>query len=326
MPRPAAGLTAACVLALALSPPSGCACGPSECASPDGVAVDVPEARLGDEPLSVVTINLLHGWSDQRNDATLDDRLEVVAAALAELRPHVVLVQEASVTPSDRHCNVVATLRARLAATSGELWGSAHAPRNGADLVSFVEGPGLLARIAFGDVEVLEFEAQQAFERRVAVLAAVEGGPHVVSAHLAHHDDELRDGTLIRVLQARELAGRVAALAPGGALPPAVLGGDLNDVPGSETLDALLDAGSVDLWTQGAPLEAEGGTELVGAVDDPGASYARRIDHLLGFGGVAATGCARVLDAPVDAGGVLLWPSDHAGVSCTVALPDTETH
>lgn len=308
-------------LLAALAASIGCAGCTGECASPDGTAVDVPDAQFDGDELEVATINLLHGWDDETNDATLDARLELVVAELAALRPHVVLVQEASVTTPDRHCNVVTTLRERLAAASGDAWGSAHAHRNGSDLVSFFEGPGLLARVAFGDVEVLEYQAQQAFERRVAVLAAIDGGPHVASTHLAHHDDDYHDGTLIRVLQARELADRMAALTSGAEARPLVLGGDLNDPPESETIDALAAQGAVDLWGQGAPPEAEQGTELVGAVNDAGASYARRIDYLLGFGGVSSSSCARVLDAPVEVEGAPLWPSDHAGVRCTAVLP-----
>ena len=76
--------------------------GCSPCNDTDRVILNVNDHAFTGPELAVVTFNLLHGFGDAVNDATLDDRLDIVAQEMIATLPDAVLFQEASVTlPGD---------------------------------------------------------------------------------------------------------------------------------------------------------------------------------------------------------------------------------
>ena len=86
---------------------SGC----NPCNDGDREIVNVNSHGFSGAEFSVVTFNLLHGFGDAANDATLGDRLGLVAAEIVDILPDAVLLQEASVTAPERHCSVIEALR-----------------------------------------------------------------------------------------------------------------------------------------------------------------------------------------------------------------------
>jgi len=299
-----------------------CSCH-NPCRDGDSRIVNVNDYSFAGGALRVVSYNLLHGLADAVNDRSLDGRLDVVADALASLRPHVVLLQEASVTSAEAHCNVVDTLRGalneRLAGTEHS-YNSTQAARLGSAMIDFHEGPAVLSRAQILEAALHEYVPQIAIppERRVALRATLRGTAQnidVVSTHLTNQDQ--RDGDqLVRTLQAEELAREVLPRRP--ASLPLVVGGDFNAPPGSGTVGAMIGADFVDVWAAARPGEA-GFTSLAGPISDTAARPDSRIDYLfVEAGRTSVTSAELFLDAPAgtltEEGLVELWPSDHVGV------------
>jgi endonuclease/exonuclease/phosphatase family metal-dependent hydrolase len=290
-------------------------CGIGDC-RPKGGAIksDGELAPFSGDALRALTINLLHGFGDELNDRTLDRRLELVVNAVDELRPDVIFLQEVSVTAPDAHCNVMDTLRASLVSETETGWASVQALLNGSDVVSFFEGPGVLARHALRDAEVIELKDQlSSFEHRMAVRVELAADVPVVltSTHLVSEDE--KDPEHIRVKQASELGAMLSKQAP------AILAGDLNATPASIEIATLASAGAVDQWSANGNDEI--GTSLDGEVTDPDATFGKRIDYIATFGSsFSSMGCQRVLDDAHVEDGVALWPSDHAGVMCDIGI------
>jgi len=145
-------------------------------------------------------------------------------------------------------------------------------------------GLAILSALTVVDAEVIELPEGSREPRSALVVTLDAGGTllRVANAHL----DWLADDTR-RVAQARALLeALVGDAAGGGAQIPVVLGGDLNDVPGSPTL-ALLQGWGAFRW-----LGPEAPTF---PADEPG----RTLDHFLIHPVGAASGAAvRVLDEP----------------------------
>lgn len=294
--------------------------------------VNVNHEALAGSTLTVVTFNMLHGFGSRVNDATLEDRLVLLADGIETLLPDVVLLQEASLTPG-RHGNAAERLRDMLnqrMADRGVTYNSVFHMANGSGLVGFFEGPAILSRGRIRSADVLAYGAQAVIppEHRIALRARIEAAPSegvpggrfvdVVSTHLTNTDARCR-GVLVRTFQAREL---VRWLDPGAAAQTAalVVGGDFNDVPGSATIHALTDAGLRDAWVEAGAL-GPGLTSIGGALRDPFARAVQRIDYIFVRG--ASVQAARLfLDSPgCGADGGTLWASDHLGVCAVIGLP-----
>ncbi len=303
------------------------------CAAPclrtEGVIVNENRDAFPGGELTVVTYNMLHGFGNRRGDATLEERLEILTRALAELRPDLILLQEASVTGRRRHCNVVDRIRAGLngrLSACGVSYNSAFLPAHGSPIIGFFEGPAVLSRYEIVAAEKLRYRVQALLppEGRIAVRATIRaaGGPiDAVSTHLTHRAERWR-GRLKRTAQAEELARAVGAWAGGRRC--VVIGGDLNAAPGSDAVLALRRIGAVDAWR-----EANGGlpgyTAIEGAVTDAQARAFERIDYLFAVGRALAVRRAWLfLDRPVadrpGGPGPALWPSDHIGVAAVFRL------
>jgi len=139
----------------------------------------------------------------------------------------------------------------------------------------------------------------------------VQGTEVIVFA--AHFRSRVNDDPARRYAEAeaaRDIVMAVAAERPGALV---VLGGDLNDVPGSPPLDALERGGALERVSQDRPLEE------IGTVWFQGASLA--IDHLYrarDASGQDVPGSFRVVrDGP----GSGLARSDHAAVQADFELP-----
>ncbi len=294
--------------------------------------VNVNGEALAGDTLTVVTLNMLHGFGSRVNDDTLEDRLVLLVNGIEALLPDVVILQEASITPR-RHGDVAGRLRDMLNgrfAGRGVSSNSVVVMANGSPLIGFHEGSAILSRWRILSADVLAYRSQALFppERRIALRARIATGPpgglpgaalEIVGTHLTNTGARC-GGRLRRALQAAELA---SCLAEGMADPSAirVIGGDFNDVPGSDTIRALTEAGLRDAWVesrQGGP----GLTSLEGHLRDTRASPGARIDYLFVGGARASVREARLfLDGPGLGGdGGALWASDHIGVSAVIRL------
>jgi endonuclease/exonuclease/phosphatase family metal-dependent hydrolase len=274
--------------------------------------------------ITVITYNMLHGFGDRLNERTLEARLALLAAALTEVDPDVVILQEVSLTPASRHGSVAERLRGMLnaAAPPGAAYGSAVAMAHGSRLIAFFEGSAILSRFAIESAETLGYRAQSLVppERRIALRVVLRGecGPvEVVGTHLTNVEARRR-GVLVRERQARELVERV--LTAGVPSRPLVIGGDFNAVPDSAVVASLLGGGMVDAWAAARPGE-DGFTAIDGAVTDPGARTGARIDYLF-VRGARVVSVEPFLARPgTGPGGLPLWASDHVGVLARIALP-----
>lgn len=312
----------ACCLPLLLS----AAC-ENPCNDLEGVVQNVNGDAFSGPTFTVVTFNLLHGFGDAVNDATLDDRLGIVADEIVARTPDAVLLQEASVTAPEAHCNVVETLAGKVNAAladQGTSYNWVYARANGtADLIGFEEGSAVLSRheILEAEKHVYGVNATSLPEFRIALRVTVRGAAgHIdlFGTHVTNLEDTY-GGELVRTRQARELA---ESIIPGrGNNHPVVVGGDFNDLPGSGTIAEMLDAGAVDMFADRNPGE-DGFTSFDDPFDltDPAEEPDGRIDYLflLDPGG-AICASERFLDAARDIdpgpGVSWLWASDHVGVT-----------
>ncbi len=298
----------------------------------DSGVVNVNAEALATDALTVVTFNMLHGFGSRTNDATLEDRLLLLAEGIAACVPDVVILQEASLTPG-RHGNVAERLRdilnGRLAAR-GISYNSVVAMANGSPLIGFHEGSAILSRWRILSADVLAYRSQALFppERRIALRARIATAPavglqrhvlEVVGTHLTNTGARC-GGRLRRTMQAGELAALLAGTG-GGPAVVRVVGGDFNDLPGSDTIRALTSAGLRDSWLE-AGQEGPGFTSLDGHLRDPGATAHARIDYIFVGGPGARVKDARpFLGAPGQgADGAALWASDHVGVAAVILL------
>jgi endonuclease/exonuclease/phosphatase family metal-dependent hydrolase len=276
--------------------------------------------------LRVVSFNVLHGgpWSGFTGDGQrLERRLDLIAAGLAELRPDIVGLQEASV--SRRLGNVPARLAQRLglhhvyAPATARVFGDGLLSRLVVGVLGFQEGPAILSRFPITEWDVHELpRCDHYLDPRIVLrarLATTWGALDVFSAHTS------RDAC-----QVRRVAEVVGQHRNGF---PSLLMGDLNNVESSAAIRALTEeAGFIDSYRRANP-EARGAT-VRQQVDAPVATASRRIDYVFLVPGLRMAGRVRasrvVLDTPHRlADGSTLWPSDHYAVLTEVELDDVPT-
>jgi endonuclease/exonuclease/phosphatase family metal-dependent hydrolase len=280
--------------------------------------------------LRVVTLNLLHGapippWSAART--SLEARLAWTAGRLAEERPDVVLLQEASITP--RHGDTAATLAERLGmahvyarANPAPLWTVVGLGGHLVARLSFEEGPAILSRLPIVAHRVHRLSSRATLhERRIALEAVLDGPMGRFSVFCVH-------------LTARSPAGRrhqIAALAHAvEASPhphPVIVGGDFNAEEHSHEIRWLTHiAGWIDSFRHVHP-DAPGHTwgQVLAAAT---ATAGRRIDFLFSAPAAGEHWDPRhsrlILDRafPESRDGVL-WASDHYGVLTEFEAPSS---
>ena len=304
--------------------------GCSPCNDTDRVILNVNDHAFAGPEMAVVTFNLLHGFGDAVNDATLDDRLDIVAQEMIATLPDAVLFQEASVTLPETHCNVIETLADRVntaLSAEGKSYNRVYARSNGsADLIGFEEGSAILSlyEILSSDVTVYQNNPGSLPEFRIALRATLRGSAgdiDLFGTHLTNREDTV-GAELVRTLQARELAD---VIIPGrGNANPVVVGGDFNDPPDTDTIVEMTDAGAVDMFADRNP-GLPGYTSFGKPFDitDPTEDPDKRIDYLFLIDeGGEITGSERFLDTARDIdpgpGESWLWASDHVGVRAAV--------
>jgi len=276
--------------------------------------------------IRVVSFNVLHGgpWSGFTGDGQrLERRLDLVAERLAELRPDIVALQEASV--SRRLGNVPARLAERLglhhvyAPATSHVFGDGLLSRLVVGALGFHEGSAILSRFPIAGWEVYTLpRCDRYLDPRIVVrarLATPWGDLDVFSAHTSRDPCQVR-----RVAE-------IVGLHRNGF--PSLLMGDLNNVETSAVIRALTEeAGFVDSYRRANP-GARGAT-VWQRVDAPVATASRRVDYVFLVPGLRVAGGVRasrvILDTPHRlADGSVLWPSDHYGVLTEVELDDSPT-
>ena len=271
-------------------------------------------------------------------------RAAAMADAIARERPHAVGLQEVSVIHVDLtsvgvplvHVDFLAGLQAALAAKGLDYVVA------GANL-NFTAAP--MPGISLSDSDVLLVDADRVtvdaaaghtFASNLGAVApgvtltrgyvtadvTIDGrGYRIVTAH-----PEADFGVSLAALrgaQAMELAAAVAGRAP------AVVMGDLNDVPGSPLYDVLTGAGFVDVWPELRP-GVDGFTDKhLYDLGNAHPTFTARKDYIFvrGVEGPSGSlqGSVELLgDTPaerVDGAFGSIWPSDHAGVIANLLLP-----
>lgn len=297
---------------LALLAVAGGCTRPSEPAPPDAPA---PSGCAADG-VEVVAYNTLHGIRDEDPAAQPDDRfaerLALVAPALGELRPDVILLQEFLLPTegSDRPDPGEAILDALGRTDYWRLFGNV-----------FGEEPTTGASAGLGQGIISCLPLEQATNRtvgfaRVVVHARLTGPDGPIDVYNAHIDGG-DDG-------APQIEETLALIEEVGAGGLEIVGGDLNSEDGEPAILALDGAGFIDLGEQsGLTCDEPGDIGCTGGalpLGEEGRRADERIDYLWQRGGDPSSSEARPLfDEPFDLeDGDVLWGSDHVGVAARV--------
>jgi endonuclease/exonuclease/phosphatase family metal-dependent hydrolase len=253
-------------------------------------------------PLRVMSFNVLHDFPHFRY---LEARLAYIAAAIRELDPDVVCLQEVP-----WHWGSAAR---RLGEATGlnYLYGRANGNRWA---ILFEEGEAILSRYPLRDADLVELQPRAAFFQRRVVLRATADTPwgplRIFATHLTHDNPQANRG------QAAWLASFVATSGQG----PAVVGGDFNATEDEPQIQAL---DWIDTYRQAHPDEPG----YTCCVDDlapgPGQALDKRIDFVFfvpGEGLARVVSSRRVLDKPFRTADGWLRPSDHVGVLSEIEL------
>lgn len=268
-------------------------------------------------------------------------RARAIAAEIARIRPHAVGLQE--VTDLDLDLNgfgvpfvlslhFLPILQSELAnqglqyVVAAQVTNTQATPLPG---ISLVDHDVLLvdaSRVTLGALKV-----EQNFANNIGVVApgvdlksgwvavdaTIDGTTFVIaSTHLASGSATGLDQ--LRAAQAMELAGSL------GSAAPALIMGDLNDVPGTAMYQVLRGAGFTDTWVDFAPNERGFTCCHHSNLANETATFDQRIDYIFarGFGErgqVSRIGYTRPerISGPFHP----IWPSDHAGVVASFAAP-----
>ncbi len=292
---------------------------------------------MSERGCTFVTWNIFHDLPRFRR---LDRRLELIAEAIADARPHLVALQEVARAAG---CGDIGN---RLCALVNERCATAYriyyAPADGAGEgeYAFDEGVAILSRLpALGTApDVRKYAAQVELTTTVAghryrlpddrvamrLRFRTDGGSDVdfYVTHLTDATEAAGNGPAVRAAQARELARWVGESSGAGA---AVVAGDFNDAPESEAIRSLVEAGFVDTYAATGTLPGYTNDRGDLDIESPVASHNQRIDYI--FYRQPPGGDSQIIDARLfgqrphrEPGGGWLWPSDHIGVSTALKL------
>jgi endonuclease/exonuclease/phosphatase family metal-dependent hydrolase len=275
--------------------------------------------------IRVVTLNLLHGApvpGSRPARVSLEARLAWTADRLAEERPDVVLLQEASSSASQE--NTAATLARSLGmefvyarANPSLLFRMAGLGR-----LSFEEGPAVLSRLPIVGRRVHQLSpALGLFERRLALEAVLEAEGtqfSVFSVHLTARSAASRRRQIAQLLRHVESVPHAH---------PVIVGGDFNAEEHSHEIRLLTEAeGWIDSFRH---LERDAAGHTWGqALSAATATAGRRIDFLFSIPSRNERWEPRhsrlILDRsfPERRDGVF-WASDHYGVLCDFEPPSS---
>jgi endonuclease/exonuclease/phosphatase family metal-dependent hydrolase len=223
-------------------------------AAPNRTAEAADEREPGGR-LRVVSYNIRHG-------AGMDGRvdLERTAAVLQRLDPDLIALQEV-----DEKCR--RSQGVDQAATLGRLLGMEHRFAASRDLDGGRYGLAVLSRLPIKDARRFRLPKRDEPRCCLAVEVVLPGTDELLSFVCVHHDakhDKMR---------VRQVEALLAAL--GATARPAIIAGDFNDTPSSDSLKLLTDAG----WTV---LDKEGDANVRGTfrADVP----TKEIDYIVARG------------------------------------------
>lgn len=272
-------------------------------------------------------------------------RMQAVAREIARARPHVVGLQEVSELdidltglglPVDIHVDFLPILLAALA-VEGVNYTVAAIVTN----IDATPLPGV--RVVDHDVLLVDADrvtvnstVEQNFTNNIGVVAPgvalIRGWVSITatidgeSFTFANTHLESGQGAALSALRAAQATELVTAL---GAASPAILMGDLNDLPGSLMHQVISGAGFTDVWGSFHP-GAQGLTcchlpDLSNQIQD----FDQRIDYVFARGvghpikGVMGQ-LKRLGEVPADrlsGPAHRIWPSDHAGLVTDLLAP-----
>jgi endonuclease/exonuclease/phosphatase family metal-dependent hydrolase len=257
---------------------------------PEGCASAEPRQE---GPLRVLSFNVLHDCPHFRH---LEARLAHIAAAIRELDPDVVCLQEVP-----WHWGSAAR---RLGEATGlnYLYGRANGNRWA---ILFEEGEAILSRYPLRDADLVELQPQAGFFQRRVVLRATADTPwgplRIFATHLTHDNPQANRG------QAAWLTSFV-------------VGGDFNATEDDPQIQAL---DWVDTYRQVHPDEPGDTCCVDDLAPGPGQALDKRIDFVFfvpGEGLARVVSSRRVLDEPFRTADGWLRPSDHVGVLSEIEL------
>ncbi|WPZ35614.1 endonuclease/exonuclease/phosphatase family protein [Thalassobaculum sp. OXR-137] len=172
-------------------------------------------------------------WNTWKNSPPYRDRLAALAQAAAEVRPDIVLLQEAFVGGGE---DTAAFLASSLDLQCLAAPARPKPRKHDGTMVDSTNGLAILSRQEPSEHRVIALPPHPDDPDRIAQIARFEGFT-VVNLHLTH----LVDGDVLRRDQIHHLLEQLDPKAP------TILGGDLNAEPGDPALAALLTAGFRDL-------------------------------------------------------------------------------
>lgn len=335
------GLPVAAVLLLA----AGCASADSSDDGLDDAADDAPDDAAGeadrdpatettDEPLQVVTLNLLHGLfcPDETDWCQAPDRVQILAEQLeAAGCPDLVGLQEIG----ERLGELLPQVLERVCGGEYEIaWQGSASPGHGLSQQMVLSRRPIIEQ---GHIELAHFPWEAYWVR----VDSEQGPVEFLTAHFASGqnnppcDPEHEEcpsycpaGMITNECHAHQVLDFFDGRSPPAAL--SIASGDFNAGPHSATVSALLDAGFVDAWLAAGQPECDPATHVgctgggdapepfVGMDTEEGPGYDKRIDYIAVRSG---PDCELDIDAEAfaaeprsEALNGMWWPADHAGV------------
>ena len=274
----------------------------------------------------VIDQNILHGISDEDPEAEeferFAERLRLIADALADAQPDIVLLQEVVGDPGPDYPNVRGELLTAL--------GSEYKAVFGNFLGEPIDGGGL-GQMTFTRLPIVSSENRtvSAIRSAVRVTVQTDSGPlHLYNVHLEGTGAVLETGEDAELLEIENVIAFIQETRDGG---PVILAGDLNAEPDDPSIQRLLQEGFIDALAEAGDATCEqagdpgctSGTIPLG--DNPDNLADHRIDYIFVLPGddatVDVTEASLFNNEPFGiGGGRLLWASDHIGVRAVVEL------
>ena len=273
--------------------------------------------------LLVVNHNILHGLTDEDPAAQpfdrVAERIEIIAAQLAKLRPDIVTLQEVFVSDREDYPDIRGLL---LAALGGE-YTAVFGGLNGDP----IDGGGL-GQMTFTRLDIRSSENRSVGIVRAVHRVTVETESGLIDIYNVHLEGTEPDPQL--AIDEIELVLAFIEETRSGT-GPVILAGDFNATPGDPSIQALLAAGFVDALVAGGDATCEGvgdpgcTSDTAPLGDNPENLTRRRIDYIFILPGTEfsldARQVALFLNTPATLGeGRLLWASDHIGVQALLEL------
>ena len=277
----------------------------------------------GPQRITIVDYNIFHGLYDEDpapNFDRFEDRLNLIAAELARLKPDIVVLQEVVLTPPKGYPDVRATLLAALGDQYKAIFGEA-----GTESID----EGIVGRMTLTRLPVVSAANRAVYQGRSAHRVTVQTKGGVLDIYNVH-----LEGPELVGQQKLEITKLLTFIdANGRNQNPVIVTGDFNSRPGDEAITAMKDFGFTDV-------EAQKFDVTCNKQGDPGCTHATfsrlenmpsapqdaRIDYM--FAREGADMMLSVVDAKPflnqpqkdPKGSGLLWTSDHIGIQATLEL------